>query len=487
MKLINIFNKKFLKIRSLNFLFKNSNNGFTLSELVVSSSISIGILLSAYYFINIISQLNKNDSSQIKLFSRLESALDFIIDEINSGQEIIVDKNKINPLCELPKGDFIFALDFPKQFIREDLNDFDNNYLNQENFTTLDCPIIYSLDLNKNINKESYKLMRTGPSIDSKGFYTAEKYKKTIITDKISNKIYDIELICLSTNWQKIQVKGIELCVDDFKRTAEISITVNDDSYKSGEKYITKTSAALNRIDKNILMRSNLDIYDENIQNNGSLCLRGPCNFGPISLTGGINNKSIVFILDVSGSMRNRSRSRSSRIQGFTRLQKAQIDLVNSIFNLKKDIKFQVISFGVMEQLLFEEGPQTASFFNKRKAYRWIFTRRADQEATLPSSAIMNSLSNQDIGQIIIISDGQITKEESCPFQSESYTLDECATQYNEIVRSNQDLGNNKFIDNRVTIDSLSIGENYCNTFSDSNNWMGKIAKKNGGRCSVLR
>ena len=485
MKLNNIITKEFFRKYKFNVLFKNKINGFTLTELIVSGSISISILLSAYYFINIISQLNKNDSSQIKLFSKLDSAVDFILDEINSGKEIIVDKYRVNPSCELPNGEFVFALNFPKQFVREDLNDFENDYLNEENFSNVDCPIIYSLDLNKNINKESYKLIRSGPAINKLGFYNPDKYQDTIVTDKISKTVYDIKLICLPNNWQKIQVKGIELCVDNFRKAAEISITANTDLYNKEVKYITKTSAALNRIDKNILKSSTLDIYSENIKNNGSLCLRRPCNFGPIPLTGGINNKSIVFILDLSGSM---SRiSRDTRIQGASRLQKAKIDLINAVFNLKKDVKFQVISFGNRENLMFKNGPRKASFSNKTYAYRWIITRVAYQPETLPSKAIMDSMFNRDIGQIIIISDGQISRKESCPYQSSNYSIEECASQYNEIERTNQDIGNNKFIDNRVTIDSISIGENYCNTFSDSNNWMGKIARQNGGRCSVLR
>ena len=485
MKLNKIIKKILFKVDRFDFLFKNSKRGFTLSELIVSSSISISILLSAYYFINIISQLNKNDSSQIKLFSKLDAAIDFILDEINSGKEIIVDKDKINLSCELPKGEFVFALDFPKQFIRDDSNDIANDYLNEENFSTLDCPIIYSLELNESINKESYKLMRSGPAINKMGFYTIDKYKNTIVTDKISKKIFDIKLICLSNDWKKIQVKGVELCVDSFKRAAEISITANADLYKKGGKYITKTSAALNRIDKDILKSSNLDTYNENIRNNGSLCLRKPCNFGPIPLTGGINNKSIVFLLDLSGSMR--WRTRDSRIQGASRLQKAKLDLIVAIFNLKKDIKFQVISFGNVENFMFRNGPRKASFLNKYYAWRWINTRVAYQLETLPSKAIMDSMFDGDIGQIIIISDGGISRKEPCPYQSSNYTLEECASKYNEIERSNQDLGNNKFMDNRVTIDSVSIGLNYCNTFSNSNNWMGKIAKQNGGRCSVLR
>jgi len=135
---------------------------------------------------------------------------------------------------------------------------------------------------------------------------------------------------------------------------------------------------------------------------------------------------------------------------------------------------------------MFRNGPRKANNLNKFYSYRWIVTRFAYQPQTLPSKAIMDSMFNSDVGQIIIISDGQISRKETCPFKSTSYSIDECASEFNK-ERANQDLGNNKFIDNRVTIDAVSIGENYCNTFSNQNNWMGKIAKQNGGRCSVLR
>ena len=79
----------------LNFYKKRFQKGFTIAELIVSSTISLTILLAGYYFTNIITQLNKNDSSQIKLFSKLDSAVDFILDEINSGKEILINKSQI--------------------------------------------------------------------------------------------------------------------------------------------------------------------------------------------------------------------------------------------------------------------------------------------------------------------------------------------------------------------------------------------------------
>ena len=484
MKFKKLLNKINFKIKFIIFLSRNSKKAFTLSELIVSSTISITILLSAYYFINIISQLNKNDSSQIKLFSKLDAAVDFILDEINSGKEIIVDKNKINSTCSSPEGEFIFALKLPTQINNNNLNPLNNDYLNENNFINLDCPIIYSLDMYKNkINEESYKLMRLGPPINSSGFYTSKEYENALITDKISKNTRDIKLICLSSDWQKIQVKGVELCIDNFRRAAEISITAKNISYNQSEKFITKSSGAFNRIDEKIIKGSNTDIRG-NTKNSKSICIREPCNFGPIPLTGGINNKAIVFLLDLSGSMSRLSQD--SRLQGASRLSKAKIDLINAIYNLKKDNRFQIISFGNRVNLMFRNGPRKANNSNKFYSYRWIVTRFAYQPQTLPSKAIMDSMFNSDVGQIIIISDGQISRKEPCPFKSTSYSIDECASEFNK-ERANQDLGNNQFIDNRVTIDAVSIGENYCNTFSNQNNWMGKIAKQNGGRCSVLR
>ena len=471
----------------LNFYKKRSREGFTLAELIVSSTISLTILLAGYYFTNIITQLNKNDSSQIKLFSKLDSAVDFILDEINSGKEMLINRSQINSNCIDSNNEFLFGLELPNQIKNNANLEFDgNDYLNTDNFINMDCPIVYSLveDTKNNANK-TYKLIRKGPAIDVYGFYKSGSYKDSLVTDKVSENIDEISLICLSEEWEKIQIKGIELCVDKFRNAAEISITAVQNPSNTNPRFITKTSGALNRIEEKFIVGRTSNSYQENILSSSNVCLREPCNFGPIPLTGGINEKSIVFLLDLSGSM---SRiSRDSRIQGVSRLQKAKIDLINAISNLKKDVKFQIISFGSRDQLMFKKGPQNASFSNKFYAYRWILTRVAFQPETLPTNSIMNSIFDNDIGQIIIISDGQISRNESCPYKSSELTIDECATQYNFLERSNQDIGNNILEDNSVTIDSVSIGGNYCNTFSKEDNWMGKISKQNGGRCSVLR
>ena len=128
----------FYKKNLLNFYKKRFQKGFTIAELIVSSTISLTILLAGYYFTNIITQLNKNDSSQIKLFSKLDSALDFILDEINSGKEIIINETQIDPECISSNNEFLFGLELPNQ-IRNNTNlEFDgDDYLNKNNFINI--------------------------------------------------------------------------------------------------------------------------------------------------------------------------------------------------------------------------------------------------------------------------------------------------------------------------------------------------------------
>ena len=76
---------------------KLSNSAFTLVELILSSSISMIILVGSTC--QIVSNAKKNDKSQIELFSKIDSATDFIIDEIKSGKNILIDKNDIDSNC----------------------------------------------------------------------------------------------------------------------------------------------------------------------------------------------------------------------------------------------------------------------------------------------------------------------------------------------------------------------------------------------------
>ena len=165
---------------------QNFNSGFTLVEIILSSSISMIIILVGYYLSNIVSQANKNDKSQIQLFSKIDSATDFIVDEINSGKRIFIDKNNITSSCNVPKGEFLLAISLPAQATAND--SYSSKVGTADSWNIMDCPVIYYLNKGKTniVKNEDYELWRYGPPINKKGFYSSEAYINSIMTDKIS-------------------------------------------------------------------------------------------------------------------------------------------------------------------------------------------------------------------------------------------------------------------------------------------------------------
>ena len=109
----NIFYYKFYK-----FILKKNykQEGFTIPELVVSGVISLLVLLAGMSLLRMNLQINKSDEVNLKLAGKVNSALDFIVDEINNSQKIISNKSEIPNECKpLPTGELVLAL---KMFIR---------------------------------------------------------------------------------------------------------------------------------------------------------------------------------------------------------------------------------------------------------------------------------------------------------------------------------------------------------------------------------
>mgnify|MGYP006217009467 CR=1 FL=1 len=71
-------------------LKKNKNNeGFTLAELIVSGFVSLLVLIAGFTFLRMNLEVNKSDETNLKLGGKLNNALDFIVDEINSSKKVI--------------------------------------------------------------------------------------------------------------------------------------------------------------------------------------------------------------------------------------------------------------------------------------------------------------------------------------------------------------------------------------------------------------
>ena len=111
----------FLKDAKLNNMnnYNKKNNGFTLVELILSTSISLSIILVGFYVLKNIIEGNKIDEIQFGLNAEVNDALDFIIDEVESGERIIDEKDDITSLnnsCSYPSDtNFVFGIMLPDQ------------------------------------------------------------------------------------------------------------------------------------------------------------------------------------------------------------------------------------------------------------------------------------------------------------------------------------------------------------------------------------
>ena len=451
-----------------------SKTGFTLVELILSSSISMLILLVGYYLANIVTQANKNDKSRIQLYSKIDSATDFIVDEIKSGKRIFIDKNNISSNCYFPNGEFLIGIDLPTQAAEG--GSYTSKVGVGDSWNLMECPIIYYFKKGQitRSNNESYELWRYGPVIDKKGFYSSGSYSNTIISDKISGA--PLEEIKCSNNWTKINQRGISLCVDNFKRSAEISITANGQIFGGKVFYINKTSGANNRIQDDIL----LGINNNSNQNDlNSICNnQNACHLFGTKIIG-----NVTFLIDISNSMA--SRDRRNRIQGRIPIEAVKYQLIKSINNLRNS-KFQVIAFGSWDIKLWNT-PRLATINNRSEAIKWVQDLSAYHWDTRPSSSIKTAIDDMDTDQIILISDGIPSNPfPYCDSRGKYYIIDECLTEYNQEKRLNTQGG-------KVRIDTIAVsvyGDNNdasCKFQLSYRNWFGKIASANGGKCSVIR
>ena len=358
---------------------KSLNSAFTLVELILSSSISMIILLVGYYLSNIVSKANKNDKSQIELFSKIDSATDFIVDEIKSGKNILINKNNIDTNCSLPTGEFLIGISLPMQATESAAYSTSSGIGNS--WTDINCPVIYYLkeDQNNLTNNASFELRRFGPGIDNKGFYTSTSFSDSLISGGISNN--SLEEIKCSKNWTKLSKRGISICVDRYKRTAEISITANVKKYGMKDIYISKTSGASNRIQDDILMGIN---NSSNSTNQNNICNNSnSCHLFGTQIIG-----NVTFLIDNSGSMG--FRSKRFRIQGKIPIEAVKDQLIKSIANLR-NINFQVIAFGTNDIKMWDK-PRLATPVNRSKAIKWVSELSAYQLDTKPSSAIKKAI-----------------------------------------------------------------------------------------------
>ena len=244
---------------------RNNNRGFTLAELIISGFVSLLVLIAGFTLLKMNIQVNKSDEVNLKLGGKINNALDFIVDEINSSKRVITTYSDVPTTCRpLPQGELVLALKMPDQAKSSSAYKTANTGIGsktkKQNWIALakDCPIFYNLvrDYSYRGKSPSYILQRTGPSVDEKGFYNPTDIKTTVVTNRIKSNFND-DIRCLNTNnqrWLKKQVKGIILCTDEKGKGAEIMINAETPRTIDGLT-VTRSSGAYARIQDDELMK----------------------------------------------------------------------------------------------------------------------------------------------------------------------------------------------------------------------------------------
>ena len=449
-----------LKNRFLTERGKTFSDGFTLAELLVASAISAIVITAAYAFTNIILTSNKDDDKNIKLGSQIENTLDFVVDEVKSSKKILSSWTGVRTSCKKPPGEFVIGLELPDQALTN------ISYKNKQNvnWKAVDCPVAYYLEQDNAYKGRggSYKLYRHGPQLDEKGFYIPTKVSTTLMSDKIRYAPDDV-MPCDSANgWTQRQIKGITICTSPYNKAAEIGISA--ETIKQGSKYstLTKTSGGYTRIQNEELV-GDIGSSFFSINKKGQYCPTGNCCiFGACS-----NTSEQTFFIDVSGSMG------WCYVKGKNCMDAAKEEVIRSVRGLADGVKVQVVAFNHYSRPLWPTGPKVLDPATRQQAIQFVTSLRAGG-GTNPWAGLWQSMQSQDVTQIILISDGYTSSSGYCNGKYRRYA--DCFADYNKNVRSNTAAGT-------VKIDSISLGYDFCS----GSGWMGDVATKNNGKCSVIR
>jgi hypothetical protein len=120
-----------------------------------------------------------------------------------------------------------------------------------------------------------------------------------------------------------------------------------------------------------------------------------------------IESKSVIFILDISGSMLERLRSRYVGKTGETRIDHAKSELVKAIESLEEGALFNVVAFngGVLP---WKDGLSAATGSTRSECVEWVNKLGALGGTNLFDS-LEQAFQDQDVDTIMILSDGEPT------------------------------------------------------------------------------
>ena len=160
-------------------------------------------------------------------------------------------------------------------------------------------------------------------------------------------------------------------------------------------------------------------------------------------------------------------------VKGKNCMEAAKDEVIRNIRGLSDGVKLQVVAFNHYSRSLWPSGPKELDPATRQQAVQFVSNLRAGG-GTNPWNGLWKSMQSQDVTQIILISDGWTNTSGYCNGKYQRYA--DCFEKYNKNVRANSAAGT-------VKIDSVSLGFDFCRP----GGWMGEVAAKNNGKCSVIR
>ena len=441
---------------------KFNNQAFTLAELLVSATISFLVIIAGYSLSRIAIEANKKDESSLNLSSKVDNGLTFILDEVKSGKSLIENPNSLSNNCRSYNGDFLFAINLPSQAVSK------QNYSNtSDKWVAVNCPIIYSLQRTPNTKQghsPTYDLLRRGPGIDEKGFYQST-LSTTTISDSIDSVMID-KLNC-TPNWNKKIVKGITLCFDPSKKAVEIAISAKNTITPVRDVNLRKTSGSFTRIVDEQIMGSVFNFGAGG--GGGGGCMSGcDCNLYGTKI---VKNK-VMFLIDKSGSMGY------VRIKGKSAMESAKEETIKILRCLKDGVKLQVIAFDSSGKSAFPgQTDVTVNSNTRQKAINFVSSLRHGG-GTRPWNDLTRAMQDVNVDQTVLLSDGWTNTGGYCFHTRRYQSYSSCYQKYNTDVRATDP----KFT-SKMRIDTISIGNNFC----QGSGWLGDLASKNEGDCSLIK
>tara|TARA_Y100001968_G_C19453624_1_gene770531 strand:- start:7488 stop:8993 length:1506 start_codon:yes stop_codon:yes gene_type:complete len=493
-------------------------NGFTIIELIIAGAISITMIGVGFSVLQIGLKGNKIEETRMGLSGQLNDALDFILDEVKAGKSIINKESDITSLnnnCTYPdSGEFLFGIRLPDQALAKD--DYESDGF-QLTLNQVECPIVYTLRESNNNEKLPFSLVRYGPKYNDKGYYISpsyEEFEETVLLDGVSDEAQYDKISC-PENWNAIQtIKGISYCIDEYNKSIEIQIETEgflNNSEDNSLRSVASTGGFSMIQDESQISLYSID--SENINSEAPDCMGLQCCWIGVCL----KTNKIVYMIDRSKFMSkdydghpngsivngrwiqdNSDPYISPRINGKSLFEysintlKQHINRLPSSSMVGENSKFylQIIAFNSSSKYLFTDdpwgkGPQEMTQSNKNNALKFLddllILDGAEGDSIEPWYDICKALESDDVGQIIILSSSfPSTIVGNCAEEEGNYS--EIIDNYNKLNRSKRSIGS-------LTIDSISLFQNFCEVTKNyyNNNWLGLISSGSESYCSHIK